>query len=477
VVSTTGLVPSVTPFQLVDDAAPHPHGALLPPLGGLFAAGAVAWLACPVPPVHSLPWADVFLIAVNYVLLVCLTSLAVVWCILTILRSRAAANVTIFRSIAAVACWFAPTVIFLVERSLWAVVVSALLAGSVTLLVRMYCNGGDADEIPTSEFQLVRRLPSSLCASACIQAGAVGVALEYPAPAASMIAISSAILTWTYTAAGMRARGSPWLRSLAVLIITVLFSAGGLMRYLRVERGSGSGNGGAYAQQAGENGEPAPPNRPGDVPAPVTLGETYVGVILWPDVQPKTMLVAPLPAMGRGLSQMSRVRPLTIPFYGAYWFFKSPDRRPPRNSLMSRGSPALMKFNTTDRTPLAMEAHQNFGALIDLSCCSQIQLAIRNGDLFPSTISLELILVNTTLAGRPSMSLGTAGITSMSNWNPAVGRSPAEEVLTFPVPSPPSLREFDEATIVYRLRSPRRDTSAKVSIERFHLVPHGVALQ
>ena len=60
----------------------------------------------------------------------------------------------------------------------------------------------------------------------------------------------------------------------------------------------------------------------------VGSGGTYNGVILWPEIREQTTLIAPVPALARGRLAASR-RPMVVPFYGAYWIFKPPDRRPP----------------------------------------------------------------------------------------------------------------------------------------------------
>ncbi len=48
------------------------------------------------------------------------------------------------------------------------------------------------------------------------------------------------------------------------------------------------------------------------------------------------------------------------------------------------------------------------------------------------------------------------------------------ETLTFPIPSKPSIRRFDEMKIVFRLDAFRADDGAKVAIDHFVLVPRGL---
>jgi len=113
--------------------------------------------------------------------------------------------------------------------------------------------------------------------------------------------------------------------------------------------------------------------------------------------------------------------------------------------------------------PLKMEAHQNLGRLIDVSSCSRIDIAIRNGDAFTGSLALELILVNTTLAGRPSQTLGGAPVNEQRL-----------QTLSFRIPPSPLIRQFDELTIRFPRANYRATRSAKVAIERFFLVPRNL---
>lgn len=464
----------MTAFRLVEDA-PHPIVNWGPPVAGVIAAGCVAWRACPVPPWHSLSWPELFGTAANYILLVLLVCAGVVRAGYWLLRTPGSRHISWFAPAAASS--FAPLAVFLAERSPWAALISALLASSLIVLIRQ-ANVWDTDPLntePATELRLMRRLPSSLCASTSIQAGALAAALDYTAVSVTLVGISSAILTWCFTAISEQTGRPSRLRIMALVALAVAFTVGGLARYLKVELGQGSGTG-PYGKDV-EGRESGQGDRSGEGWAPAAVGETYAGVILWPEIQPKTTLIAPLPAMGHGLSQMSRVRPLSIPFVGAYWFFKFPDRYPPKSSILWRGTPSKVKFTTTDHTRLRMEAHQNFGTLIDIGICSKIQIVINNADRRPGTVSLELILIDTTSPDKLSQSLGKVMVTSTPSWRPADDRPPVTEILTFSIPLAPAIRYFDEATVLFQLHSPRTDSSAKIAIERFLLVPKGAALQ
>jgi hypothetical protein len=105
---------------------------------------------------------------------------------------------------------------------------------------------------------------------------------------------------------------------------------------------------------------------------------------------------------------------------------------------------------------------------MDLGCCSRLQVAVRSTD---SYATLDLLVTNTTLPGKPSLSLGRATIGSrleLARENAA----PQPVVLDFDVPGWPAIRKFDEVTIVFN--RPFARASAKVEIERFVFVPRGL---
>jgi hypothetical protein len=203
--------------------------------------------------------------------------------------------------------------------------------------------------------------------------------------------------------------------------------------------------------------------------------DSYPGMILRPEIK-DVRIVAPV-ARREVFDENPNERradPVSIPFYGAYWFFKASDKTLPADAVESRGDPASMTFKTTDFTPISMEARQNFGSLIDLSCCRAIELVIVNGDRRPGTVAVELILSNTGLPGQPRQSLGILPVISTLRWFPGDDRPPMREVLSFRLPAQTAIQRFDEAIIRFELRSPRERWSAKIAIEKFRLIPRGL---
>ncbi len=190
----------------------------------------------------------------------------------------------------------------------------------------------------------------------------------------------------------------------------------------------------------------------------------FPGVILWPETQPVPMLVEPLPK-GDGLSRRPSSQPFTIPFAGAYWMFRWPFTRPPANSFVRRGTPSEMSFSTVDRWPLSMEAHQKLDREIDLKCCAKVLVSILNADRYPTTVTIELGLID---RGGAPFRLGTARVNSMPDLtrDPIV---PVAETLEFAVP--PTVPRFDEFDVIFRRLQIREDKSARIAIEKFVLVP------
>lgn len=128
--------------------------------------------------------------------------------------------------------------------------------------------------------------------------------------------------------------------------------------------------------------------------------------------------------------------------------------------MVDRTTPITYTFTAVDRTPILMQARQRLGLPIQARCCSAIEVAVRNADQQPETISLQLSLATSARPRGPYLRLG-------------VRRLPAAEsaVLSFPMPSRPASPQFDEIIVEFQLHSPRLYRSANVSIQRFVLVP------
>jgi len=398
------------------------------------------------------------------------------------------------------AVWFVPTAILLAEYSPAAIVAGLILVVNTTRVLyselRLAHQGPEQtlsapcpdhlfEEYANRAPALLRRLAPKWTLAFFAQAGVVAMMMRNPLLAAGCFAMSAALLTAVGMAAGIFPQSRPWglpasaMASLLTLLLAVSLTVVSLTREparrthqlqdLSFQPGRGL--------VSNDDRHPRTPPKGTEhrlaeaaVPRYDPAGDTgkvgdneFPGVILWPEVKPVTTLVAFIPS---GFSLSSRAtRPLGIPFSGEYWMFRAPSTRPPYGSFFERGNPASLSFSTTDHAPLEMEAHDRLEQSIDLHCCRTIQVAIWNGDHYPGTVALELILIDRGQQGRPSLSLGTNPVRS------SPGSEPVRETLDFSVPTAPKFRRFDEIEIVFHRDRNRIDKSARIEIERFVLVP------
>jgi hypothetical protein len=267
--------------------------------------------------------------------------------------------------------------------------------------------------------------------SALVQAGAIAHLAGRSSMAWTLVLFGFSVLAWRLTVAGILNKRKAIGMAAAALLLTaaILFLRG--------------------------RSSPA---------APQVAAGKFRGVILLTEPRAKSIIAPPPPEKSYGLGK--RKDPLSIPFDGVYWFFKFPDRQPPRGSYSDTGSPARKGFQSADRMPLEMEARQSFAQAFDLSCCSSIAVEILNADRSFDFTQLELILADERIAGPPVQSLGRLPIRSV----PQPGEQ-VRETLTFTVPANPKIREFNSARVKY-LRFGRQSTSsARIAVERFILTP------
>lgn len=413
----------------------RPLNYWLPPCAGLLAAAVVAILVS-APPGHPYHWPALL---AKSVIVILPTSLA---CAIAMVLTYAALSPApnpgpVILRTSAVAAGLAPLVILLQQGSPWATVAAAFIvwAASPTKVA------------PKPQWN---KFAGSFLAAVLLQLGIASAIGEESRLSALTLGIAFAPIFW-------RIRQERDLRgpfgpkpTLAIALLLTIF---GLTAYLPMQFG---GSAEAASGDRGAGSKTNPPSRG------ISVGGKYRGVILIPEEEQHTTLVPPLPFMSRDPFRAHK-DPIGIPFYGVYWFFQFPDKGPNEDAYRVTGSPDNVTFRSADRMPLKMEAHQNLGRLIDVSSCSRIDIAIRNGDAFTGSLALELILVNTTLAGRPSQTLGGAPVNEQRL-----------QTLSFRIPPSPLIRQFDELTIRFPGANYRATRSAKVAIERFFLVPRNM---
>ena len=494
-------------FHLAGASAPRPPLKWLPQVAALLAAGAVALFVCRLPLLHTVSWGELIGSAVACVLEVFLASVVTVWGICTISSQTVVLDTRrLILQTSLTALWIAPLTLLLRENSPWAIIVTAVLVASVVKSIRLPRDFGLADfhtdfqaDAPQSTVPAPSRNPFRLLESApsfrrqafgggaalCAEAG-IGVALAgYAFPAALLVGSASAIWTWSQTTHASphhppRSASSPsTARVLWIIALVITITAGTLLPYLPHSFGM-SGFGApsrSHAHRGSPHGEPGG-QRSREKTFEASTGRTTEGdsgIVLSPDKLTRTKLIAPAPIIANAPLAGRRIAiPLVIPFDGVYWFFKAPDLHPPQRSRQAHGSPEMLNIHSTDRRPLSMEAHDHLGTLIDLNCCNRVQVAIRNADPYSETVSLELVLINSSLPGQPSQSLGRVVVKSKRSWNVDEEQTYTQETLNFAIPANPTIRRFDEVKIVFRLDAFRADDGAKIAIDHLVLVPRGL---
>ena len=486
----------MTLFGAPDTSAQRPLPKWLAPSAGLLVAAAIACLGCRLPRLGTLSWPDVIRSAAGRVILVFVASSATIWSFRFIRRNtKTAEGEQPVLSIALYAVWLVPIIALLCAGSVWAVAITALAVASTTTMFRSPLGKSDvigierpallplfADAYCLSDPSPTRRQFLTAVIMALLGEGAVAACLAgLPLIAVPLAAISSALWASCFRTEEARSLKSDHsrLRGATIVVLAIMVTAASLMPYLKYAPGSG-GLGLFFAstrrrrpsplkeQEQAWTGEAVESSAPGS-------DDAYSGILLWSKKQELMPLVAPTPVFGNYQTGMSGgADPLIVPFNGVYWFFKAPNVRPPRGSHEAHGSPELVTTRSTDRVPLSMEAHQNLGALIDLNCCSRIQVVIRNTDRYPDTVYLELVLTDTSLSKRPSQSLGNVRVRSTRPWKLYGDRPVVQETVTFPIPARATINRFDEVSVVFHLDPMRADFGAKIGIEKFVLVPRGL---
>lgn len=457
---------------------------LLPAVAGLLVAAAVAFSAAS-PPTHYLSWTGVLTFALQRLFAVSLASVLTVAILCAVLsRGKHFDFHLLLVQTSRAAIWLAPMALLIRANSAWTLVAAAAFAILLTLSIRY---SGPRDFEPEDSVLLSLRpdvLPLfpkfrpriSVAAALCAQTGAVAFFAGYAL--GGSILFGAAMCAWTWWSfPNANSRDGSQTHNVPVVLLATIFMLAALLPYLHGAAGLGLGSSQKHSVRALLRGNASPTRYTAetvnDSQRPTSEGNT--GIVLWPEKQLDTQLIAPTPVDLTNPPVLGpNANPLVIPFNGVYWFFKSPDLRPPRTSREAHASPETVDIRSTDGRPLSIEAHDYLGGLISVDCCSRIQIAVRNADRYPHTVSLELILVDTSHPKHPSESLGTMRVKSTRPWRIYERPQPVSEMLNFQIPPRASLRHFDEVRIIFRLDRTRADAGARIAIDHFVLVPRGL---
>lgn len=195
----------------------------------------------------------------------------------------------------------------------------------------------------------------------------------------------------------------------------------------------------------------------------------FESVILWP-FPPKKQLIPPLPEP-TNLRGPKKSKPMTIRFDGAYWYFQPPETSPGRNAHQAHGTPLGIDIQSNNSFPLVMEAHQRLIGPVRISRCGEIDVEIENRDNLRGTLSLGVMLGDSTLPNKPTLYLGRKEIeTSMPGFF-SYKAAPLFETLRFAVPATGSIRKFDEITLMLIPDIEHAMIGPKIAISQFELLP------
>ncbi|MEO8594494.1 MAG: hypothetical protein ABI759_14355 [Candidatus Solibacter sp.] len=476
-------------MPLLDDRTPQDWRQRAVPalqVAGLLFTGWIMWRSA-----NGLQWVRVpvpwlILRATIYVLLACLAG-----AFITLVLFFAAAEWepedairATFRASSA-AVWFAPCVILLTQLSPAAVLPAIVLVVNATHMLYIQWRiqqpaietSHDTSLFASAQLPARRFLHDfgpGLAVSTVIQAGICAVLLQHPALAGLCLAcgVSLATLLALASRAVQPAKRPSMPRAIMGLALTVLLAIGMTLGGTLMQREGSGGDSFSWSPKPA-----GPPGMPGsgrpDLPDAMsgTLADNgFPGVILWPEIKPIPTLIAPMPQTTGDGSPVVMQHPLSIPFSGEYWMYRWPYARPPKTSFFQRGTPSALSFSSTDHRPLMMEARHKLDQTVSLSCCRAVRLEIRNADRYPDTITLDLVLIDNELPGAPQITIGHANVTSRPDTGADLVK-PVNETLEFPMPPNPTPDAFDEFRVVFQRARSRADKSAKVSIERFILVP------
>lgn len=454
-----------------------------PAVAGLLVAAVVAFSAAS-PPTHYLSWASLLTFAVQRLLavsLACVLTVAVLSAILSPGKHLDTQLLLVQTSRAAI--WLAPLALLMRANS----ALTLLAAAAFAILITPSMRSSGPRPLDPEDSVLVSLRPDilplfpkvrpriSVLAALGAQTGILAFFAGYPV--GGSILFGAAVCTWAWWSAASANSLASQSHSVPGVLLAMIFTFAALLPYLHGAAGLGLGSSHQHAVRVLVRGSASPRRYTAETvnDSQRPAGEGNTGIVLWPEKQLHTQLVAPTPIdLTNAPALGPNANPLVIPFGGVYWFFKAPDVAPPRTSRQAQASPETVDIRSTDGRPLSIEAHDYLGSLIDLDCCSRIQIAVRNADRYPDTVSLELILIDTSQAGQPSESLGRMLVKSSHPWRIYERPQPVSEMLNFQIPPHASLRHFDEVRIIFRLDHIRAEAGARIAIDHFVLVPRGL---
>lgn len=326
-------------------------------------------------------------------------------------------------------------------------------------------SGGDTHQILQTgslpqETGFRRRI--ALIASTCVEGAVVASIFRHEITCVVLFFLGIAGIAWSYrvelkTSGAMKrsSRTAVFVVGTSVLLLCAvgIFLFASRPHYRVLAQGGAPKYGDHIGKKAGGNTE-----------------DSYVSVILWPKRPRLAKVVVPPPRL-QPTTVVRLSRPLVIPFEGAYWYFRSPAKAPGRSAHITRGSPTKISIHSTDWHPLIMEAHQRLSSPIDARCCRKLDLSILNADDRPGIIRIAVELIDSSSSEVRSEDLGVRPVRSSMPPEFSLNRPPTKEVMRYPIPANPAIRQFDEIEVIFLPSKERSLGGAQIAIRNFQLIP------
>lgn len=430
---------------------------------GLSLAIAVSSIICQPPRSHTHSLGARLFTAAAYILIACLAGALGTWITLSRNTRHQFRNLALW----GIRCWvFLPSImIFLREKAPWA----PIIAFSSAVLMALYLSRMPDATTPRSNQEVERNSfitqlhferisAATIAASLCLYGAVVSAMTGRTGLLTLFMAIGSFLLLSqiiaTQATANRRSSQKPRPSALlasAFLCVFVALTVPGQRLHIHLEPPSASSP--QSSKQASQ------PNS----------SAGYRTIVLWPVTKKEKILITP--SVDTDATSGHKARPWVIPFDGPYWYFKFPGESPGPFARNAHGDPLKVNVRSTDSSPLLMEAHQYLPAPIDLSCCRELQVVFRN-DLSFGASQVGILLTNSHAKLKLSQSLGIRPIASGSPDQPRQNASPIEETVSFPLPKPGTIKQFDQITVALLPRYPYATAGRKVAIERFIMIPN-----
>ena len=444
-----------------------------PLIGSLILTGIVVAIVC-VPPFSGLhSWGRLLWLACVYMLVAACVHALAVWSIYRIQREGVREWALVWPVVwgAWIAVVWLPLVALLTyERSHWVAVIVPLAAVFLTLFV-VSRRRDEGDELATlierpagrgllwmdESPRLWRVLLPSLLIAVVIDGGVAMYAANHAWMAGVLFAVAAAYFAdrlLSRTAAQVKVREGSVRRgaagnSVAVWMLTVV----ALLPFLA----------GMGVAMRGLLGMPAVQAAHTASRAVHASAKDWLGIVM---TRPKLHHEIVTPVLTTNPEAFSKSK--MIPFDGQYWYFQPPDHQPGPDAHVVQGDPTKDRIKSTNYLAVIMEAHQRLPKEMEANCCHTLQLNVVNADAVPGSISVEVVLKDSSRKTGASVSLGNKVLVSSTVSPMPLKRAPVHETLTFQIPRG-SRQPFDEITVKVKPEFGRTLAAPHVGIESFAL--------